>query len=186
MNGKDDRTQARGGRRRREREEPEFDERVIEIQRTAKVLKGGRRFGFRVVVVVGDNNGRVGVAVGKANEVPEAIRKGLERAKRRMVRVPLVEHTIPHEVNYRYSAARLMLWPAAPGTGVIAGAGARDVLEAAGVRDILTKRHGSNNVLNVTMGTYRALQHLKDPVDEARRRGKPVNEVMPFWSRGNG
>jgi len=176
----------RGQRRRREREEPEFDERVVDIRRTAKVLKGGRRFGFRVVVVVGDNKGRVGVAVGKANEVPEAIRKGIERAKRCMIRVPLVEHTIPHNVQLRYSAAKLLLWPAAPGTGVIAGAGARDVLEAAGVRDILTKRHGSNNILNVTMGTYEALQHLKDPAEEARRRGKRLDDVLPFWSRRHG
>ena len=173
-------------RRRREREEPEFDERVVTIDRTAKVLKGGRRFGFRVVVVVGDNKGRVGVAVGKANEVAEAIRKGMERAKRRMIKVPMVEHTIPHGVKLRYSAVKMMLWPAAPGTGVIAGAGARDVLEAAGVRDILTKRHGSNNVLNVTMGTYAALSKLKDPAEEARRRGKPLTDVMPFWSRGHG
>lgn len=185
MSNNQSRDQGRG-RRRRERDEPEFDERVVDIQRTAKVLKGGRRFGFRVVVVVGDNKGRVGVAVGKANEVPEAIRKGMERAKRRMIRVPMVEHTIPHQIQYRYSAAKLMLWPASPGTGVIAGAGARDVLEAAGVRDILTKRHGSKNILNVTMGTYEALQQLKDPAEEAKRRGKPLVEVMPFWSRGHG
>jgi small subunit ribosomal protein S5 len=173
-------------RRRREREEPEFDERIVQIVRTAKVLKGGRRFAFRVTVVVGDNRGRVGVAVGKANEVPEAIRKGIERAKRGMIRVPMVGQTIPHEVLARHAASSVMLRPAAPGTGVIAGQGARAVLEAAGIRDILTKSHGSSNVLNVTMGTFRALQMLKDPETEARRRGRPVEQVMPFWSRHHG
>jgi small subunit ribosomal protein S5 len=170
-------------RRRREREEPEFDERIVQIVRTAKVLKGGRRFAFRVTVVVGDNRGRVGVAVGKANEVPDAIRKGIERAKRGMIRVPMVGQTIPHEVLTKYSAARVMLRPAAPGTGVIAGQGARAVLEAAGIRDILTKSHGTSNVLNVTLGTFEALKQLKDPAEEARRRGKPAEQVLPFWSR---
>ena len=173
-------------RRRRTREEPEFDERVISIDRTAKVLKGGRTFRFRVVVVVGDNHGRVGAAVGKANEVPEAIRKGLERAKRSMVQVPIIDDTIPHQVNTKYSAVRIMLHPARPGTGVIAGRGARAVLEAAGVRNILTKVHGSNNVLNVTMGTFDAVKQLKDPRDEARRRGKDVEQVMPVRSRSDG
>lgn len=173
-------------RRRGRRNEPEFDERIIDITRTAKVLKGGRRFAFRVIVVVGDNKGRVGVAVGKANEVPEAIRKGIERAKKAMVTVPMVGQTIPHEIETRHSAAKVMLRPAAPGTGVIAGRGIRAVLEAAGVRDILTKSHGSNNVLNTTLATYKALQNLKDPRDEARRRGKDVEEVMPFWSESGG
>jgi small subunit ribosomal protein S5 len=169
-------------RRGRERNEPELDERIVDIDRTAKVLKGGRRFAFRVVVVVGDNKGKVGVAVGKANEVPEAIRKGIERAKANMIRVPLVGQTIPHEVTARQSAAKVMLRPAAPGTGVIAGRGARAVLEAAGVRDILTKSHGSNNVLNVTLATVQALAQLKDPRDEGRRRGRELEDVMPFWS----
>jgi len=176
----------RRDRRRRVRDEPEFDERVIKIHRTAKVLKGGRTFRFRAVVVVGDNNGRVGAAVGKANEVADAIRKGMDRAKKNMINVPMVEGTIPHEVNMKYTAARIMLRPAAPGTGVIAGRGARAVLEAAGVRNILTKVHGSSNVLNVTMGTFEAIKLLKDPRDEARRRGKPVEAVMPFWSRPRG
>jgi small subunit ribosomal protein S5 len=170
-------------RRRRTRDEPEFDERVITIDRTAKVLKGGRTFRFRVVVVVGDNRGRVGAAVGKANEVPEAIRKGMERAKSAMIQVPIIDDTIPHEVLTKYSAVQVMLRPARQGTGVIAGRGARAVLEAAGVRNILTKMHGSNNVLNVTMGTFEALKQLKDPQDEARRRGKPVSHVMPVRSR---
>lgn len=175
----------RGDRRRREREEPEFDERIVSIDRTAKTLKGGRNFGFRVVMVVGDNKGKVGVAVGKANEVPDAIRKGIERAKRSMITVPIIGQTIPHQVTHRKTASKMMLRPATPGTGVIAGRGARDVLEAAGIRDILTKGHGSNNVLNVTFATFEALQHLKDPVDEARRRGKPLADVMPFWSNRN-
>jgi small subunit ribosomal protein S5 len=178
--------QGRRDRRRRTREEPEFDERVVKIHRTAKVLKGGRTFRFRVVMVVGDNNGRVGVAVGKANEVSDAIRKGMDRAKRNMIRVPIVGETIPHEVEMKYAAARIMLRPAAPGTGVIAGRGARAVLEAAGVRNILTKTHGSNNILNVTVGTFEALKQLKDPRDEARRRHLPVEDVMPFWSRHDG
>lgn len=181
-----DRRQGRDRRRRRQRDEPEFDERIIHIARTSKVLKGGRSFRFRVVVVVGDNKGKVGVAIGKANEVPEAIRKGIERAKRAMVRVPILDHTIPHEITYRYAAAKVMLRPAAPGTGVIAGSGARAVLEAAGVRDILTKSHGSNNILNVTMATFEALKQLKDPRDEAKRRGKPLDEVSPFWSVPHG
>jgi small subunit ribosomal protein S5 len=159
---------------------------VIDINRTAKVLKGGRRFNFRVLVVVGDNKGRVGMAIGKANEVPDAIRKGIERAKRGMIRVPLIDGTIPHEVNVRHVATKMMLRPAAPGTGVIAGTGARDVLEAAGIRDILTKRHGGSNILNVTASAFEALKALKDPQEEARRRGKPVEDVMPFWSRHHG
>jgi small subunit ribosomal protein S5 len=170
-------------RRRRTREEPELDERVISIDRTAKVLKGGRTFRFRVVVVVGDNKGKVGAAVGKANEVPEAVRKGMERAKRSMIQVPIYDDTIPHEVFTKYSSVRIMLRPARPGTGVIAGRGARAVLEAAGIRNILTKTHGSNNVLNVTMGTFDALKQIKDPRDEARRRGKPLEHVMPLRSR---
>jgi small subunit ribosomal protein S5 len=172
--------------RRREREEPEFDERIVQIVRTAKVLKGGRRFAFRVTVVVGDNKGRVGVAVGKAREVPDAIRKGIEHAKRDMIRIPMVGQTIPHEVLHKYASARVMLRPAAPGTGVIAGQGARAVLEAAGIRDILTKAHGTGNVLNVTLGTFEALKRLKSPEEEARRRGKTVEECMPFWSRSRG
>jgi small subunit ribosomal protein S5 len=174
-------------RRRRSpgRDEPEFDERVVEITRTAKVLKGGRRFGFRVVVVVGDNRGKVGVAMGKANEVPEAIRKGMERAKKEMVRVPIIEGTIPHEVTARHGGAHIMLRPAAPGSGVIAGHAARAVLESAGVRNILTKNFGSTNVLNVVFATFDALSSLKDPQEEARRRGKPLDAVLPYWSRAN-
>jgi small subunit ribosomal protein S5 len=173
------------GRRQHGRDEPEFDERVVEISRTAKVLKGGRRFGFRVVVVVGDNRGKVGVAAGKANEVPEAIRKGMERAKADMVQIPMVEGTIPHEIKARHGGAHIMLRPASPGTGVIAGHAARAVLEAAGIRNILTKNFGSTNVLNVTFATFDALAGLKDPQAVAKRRGKTVDEVMPHWSRSD-
>jgi small subunit ribosomal protein S5 len=181
--GRGGRRDGRPDRRRREREEPEFDERIVDIARTAKVLKGGRRFGFRVLVVVGDNRGRVGVAVGKAREVPEAISKGLERAKRGMIVVPMVGQTIPHEVGARQSASKMLLRPARPGTGVIAGRGARAVLEAAGIRDVLAKNHGSNNILNVTLGTFEALKHLKEPQAEAHRRGRPLVEIRPIWSR---
>jgi small subunit ribosomal protein S5 len=169
-------------RRPRDSEEDKLDQRIVEIIRTAKVLKGGRRFAFRVLVVVGDNEGQVGVAVGKANEVPEAIRKGYERAQAAMIRVPLINGTVPHEVRSRHAAATMLLRPAAPGTGVIAGHAARAVLEAAGVQNILTKNIGSTNAVNATMATFEALKSLKRPETEARRRGRPVMRVSPFWS----
>lgn len=173
------------GQRRRNREEEgdELDERVVHIARTAKVVKGGRRFSFRAVVIVGDNKGSVGVGVGKAREVPEAIRKGVERAKKNMKKVPMVGTTIPHEITTRYSAARVMLKPASPGTGVIAGGGVRAVVEAAGIKDILTKSMGSANILNVVKATMQALEELKDPADLAQKRGVPMSKVMPFWQQ---
>ncbi len=164
-------------------EAEELDERVINIARTAKVVKGGRRFSFRAVVVVGDNQGSVGVGVGKARDVPEAIRKGSERAKRTMRKVPMVGTTIPHKVVARYSAARVLLRPASPGTGVIAGGGVRAVVEAAGIKDILTKSLGSANILNVVKATMKALAELKDIEEEARRRNKEVAELTPYWWR---
>ncbi len=162
----------------------ELDERVVHIARTAKVIQGGRRFAFRAVVVIGDNKGSVGVGVGKSRAVPDAIRKGAERARRNMHPIPLTGTTIPHEVEVRYSAAKVMLKPASPGTGVIAGGGVRAVLEAAGVRDILTKSIGSSNILNVIKATMIALDQLKDPATEAQRRGVSINRVNPFWLKG--
>lgn len=159
----------------------ELDERVVHIARTAKVVKGGRRFSFRAVVVVGDNEGSVGVGVGKAREVPDAIRKGSEQAKRNMLRIPMIDKTIPHEITSRFSAAEVFLKPAAPGTGVIAGGGVRAVVEAAGIHDILTKSKGSSNILNVVKATVKALTELQDPVEVAQRRGLPIGRVQPFW-----
>lgn len=163
--------------------EQEYDERVIDIARVAKVVQGGRRFSFRVTVVVGDNRGRVGVGVGKANAVPEAMRKASERARRSMRKIALLGSTIPHEVIGKVSGARVLLKPASPGTGVIAAGGVRAVLEAAGVSDILTKSLGRNNVLNVVYATMDALNQLKSPEEVAALRGKSVKDVLPFWER---
>ncbi len=163
--------------------EQEFDERVIEIARVAKVVKGGRRFQFRVTVVIGDNKGTVGMGVGKANSVPDAMRKASERARRNMHKVNLMGTTIPHETLGKIGGARVLLKPASRGTGVIAAGGVRAVLEAAGVRDILTKSMGSTTVINVVQATFQALEQLKSPEEEAARRGKTVAELMPFWER---
>jgi len=167
-------------------EEEFLKERVVHIARVAKVVKGGRRFGFRAVVVVGDGQGSVGAGVGKARDVPEAIRKGVEKAKKNMIQVPIAGTTIPHEVLSRFGAAKVLLKPASPGTGVIAGGGVRAVVEAAGVKDILTKSLGSANILNVVSATIEGLKQLKDPEEEARRRGKPLKEVLPFWEQPDG
>lgn len=164
-------------------EQDQFEERVIEIARVAKVVKGGRRFQFRVTVVVGDKKGTISMGVGKANAVPDAMRKASERARKKMHVVNLSGTTIPHEVLGRVGGARVMLKPASPGTGVIAGGGVRAVLEVAGVRDILTKSQGSANVLNVVQATFDALSQLKSPQEEAARRGKSANELVPFWER---
>lgn len=170
-------------RDRREEEREEFDERVVDIKRVAKVIKGGRRFAFRTVIIVGDNKGRIGIGVGKARAVPDSIRKAAERARRNMTVVALSGSTIPYEVTARYGGAKVFLKPAAPGTGVIAGGGVRAVLEAVGISDILTKSQGSPNLLNVTMATLKALEQLQSPQELAAMRGKPVDEVSPFWSR---
>lgn len=167
----------------RTEERDELDERLIEIARVAKVVKGGRRFSFRVTVVVGDNRGKVGLGIGKARGVPEAIRKANEKARKNMHPIPLVGKTIPHEVTAKYGGAQVLLKPASPGTGVIAGGPVRAVLEAAGVRDILTKSLGSANILNVANATMRGLEMLKKVDEEAARRGKDPSHLLPFWER---
>jgi len=166
-------------------EREELDERVVDITRVAKVLKGGRRFGFRAVVVVGDNNGQVGVGVGKARSVPDAIRKGAARARRDMRPVALQGATIPHEITATYGGAKVLLRPAARGTGVIAGGGVRAVVEAAGVKDVLSKSLGSANTLNVIMATLKGLRTLRSPEEIAALRGRPVSEVSPRWSQSH-
>jgi small subunit ribosomal protein S5 len=161
----------------------ELDERVIDISRVAKVVKGGRRFAFRVTVVVGDNKGRVGLGVGKARGVPDAIRKAGEKARKNMQQISLVGSTIPHQVNSKHSGAIVMLKPASPGTGVVAGGAVRAVLQAAGVHNILTKSLGSANVLNVAQATINGLQELKWIEEEIAKRGKDQEHLIPFWER---
>jgi small subunit ribosomal protein S5 len=164
-------------------EREELDERVVDITRVAKVLKGGRRFAFRAIVVVGDNKGQVGVGVGKARSVPDAIRKGAARARQDMQPVALLGSTIPHEVLAEHGGAKVLLRPASRGTGVIAGGGVRAVVEAAGVKDLLSKSRGSSNALNVIMAALKGLRELKDPAEVAQIRGRPLSEVSPAWSQ---
>jgi len=161
----------------------ELDERVIDISRVAKVVKGGRQFHFRVVVVVGDNRGRVGLGIGKARGVPDAIHKAADRAKREMAPFTLSGTTIPHEVTSKHSGAIVLLKPASPGTGVIAGGAVRAVLSAAGVKDVLTKSLGSANALNVAEATLKGLRQLTDLEELAAHRGKSAAELTPFWMR---
>ncbi|MCD1129400.1 30S ribosomal protein S5 [Cutibacterium acnes] len=169
----------RRGQNDRNRNQNEYLERVVAINRVAKVVQGGRRFSFTALVVVGDGEGSVGVGYGKAKEVPAAIAKAVEEAKKHFFKVPLVGRTITHPVIGEKAAGVVMLRPASPGTGVIAGGSARAVLECAGVHDVLAKSLGSSNVINVVHATVDALQQLEEPEEVARRRGKSVEDIAP-------
>jgi small subunit ribosomal protein S5 len=163
-----------------------LEERVVRVNRVAKVVKGGRRFSFSAIVVVGDGNGLVGVGIGKAGEVPDAIRKGVEQAKKNVIRVPLRGTSIPHRVDVSFGASKVMLKPASPGTGVIAGGAVRAVVEAAGIRDILSKNYGSNNPVNVAQAAIKGLLELRTAEDQLAARGKFIVAAGPSRGKPDG
>jgi len=158
----------------------EFTEKVVHLNRVAKVVKGGRRFSFSALVVVGDQNGRVGAGLGKAGEVPEAIRKAVDSAKKHLVTVPMVGTTIPHEVRLKHGAAKILLKPAAPGTGIRSGGAMRAVVELSGIKDMITKSLGTNNPVNTVRATLAALQSLQTAETIGAARGRPPYELQPY------
>jgi small subunit ribosomal protein S5 len=172
-------------RRRQRDENAAAIEKTIYINRVAKVVKGGRRFNFSAIVVAGDGNGKMGLGLGKANQVPEAIRKATERARKMMISIPVVEGTVPHYVEGRYGASRVVLRPASPGTGVIAATNVRAILDAAGYRNVLTKVIGSNNPHNVVKATLAALKELESPEQYSIRVGKPFEDVLANYTVGS-
>jgi small subunit ribosomal protein S5 len=176
----------RQGNRPREEKQEELDQRIVDVTRVAKVIKGGRRFAFRALIVVGNNNGKVGIGIGKARGVQDAIRKATDRARSNMKDVNVVAGTIPHEILSKHGGAKVLLKPASPGTGIKAGGGVRAVLEAVGIRDVLTKSLGSSSKMNATYATFKGLMDLKNVETESKQREKSVADVQPFWRRGNG
>jgi small subunit ribosomal protein S5 len=166
------------------RERSEFAEKVVHLNRVAKVVKGGRRFSFSALVVVGDQNGRVGAGLGKAGEVPEAIRKAVESAKKHLITVPMVGTTIPHEIRLKKGAAKVLLKPAAPGTGIRSGGAMRAVIELSGIKDLITKSLGTNNPVNTVRATLAALEHLQTVEAIAQIRGVSADELSRRTQRG--
>jgi len=181
----DKKGQKRGNRRDRDKDGPDYIETTVHVNRVAKVVKGGRRFSFNALVTCGDGLGQVGIGLGKANEITDAIRKASESARRSMVRVPLVGGTIPFAVLGRYGAGKVIMKPASPGTGVIAGGPVRAIMESAGVRDILAKSIGSNNPHNMVKAAMQGLQSLHSAKDVARRRGISINQLFGITDNGN-